>query len=211
MFETIVSILGGGLTGLIGTFITGITNLKLKRLDLEDKKDQRAHEVGMVTAESNAMIAESQAQVQVTSAQVAGEVALAETKAFTASLESGKKSIFDPTFMDRLFGVEGWLSYVAVPAGILLSMLFGVVEFCKEIARPGITAYLLGISTWITIKAWDLLERMQGEGLTAAMAVGIVSDAVNVVLYLTVTAATWWFGDRQASKAMARNLKLGNR
>ena len=198
----------GGLTGLFGTIWSSYNQRKIKALEMEDRDKQRSHDVAMVKAESDAMIEESKAQIQITMARVAGEIEIAETQAFAGSLKTGRTKIFDAAYMDRLFEVEGWVRFISIPAGVFLAIFFGLVDFTKEMARPGITVYLLGISTWITIKAWSLLERINGAVMTPNMAIGIVSDAINVVLYLTVTAVTWWFGDRMAAKGLAKNLKL---
>ncbi|MCP3941536.1 MAG: hypothetical protein GY710_08655 [Desulfobacteraceae bacterium] len=198
----------GGVTGLIGTIWSSYNQRKIKALEMEDRDKQRSHEVSMVKAESDAMIAESQAQIQITTARVGGEIELAETQAFAGSLEAGRGKIFDASYMDRLFEVKGWVRFLSIPAGVFLAIFFGFVDFTKEMARPGITVYLLGLSTWITAKAWALLSRMNLAVMTPNLAMGIVSDAINVVLYLTVTAVTWWFGDRMAAKGLAKNLKL---
>jgi len=204
------STLLGGITGLIGTIWSSYNQRKVKALEMDDRDRQRAHDVAMVKAESDAMIAESKAQIQITAARIGGEIELAETQAFAGSLTAGRAKIFDAAYMEQLFEAEGWVRFISIPAGVLLAVFFGLVDFTKEMVRPGITVYLLGISTWITAKAWMLLERMNVAVMTPSMAIGIVSDAINVVLYLTVTAVTWWFGDRMAAKGLAKNLKLRN-
>lgn len=205
---TFITTFLGGFTGLLGTVWSSYNNRKLKALDLEDNKAQRSHEVVMVKAESEAMMAEAEANIKVTTAQIAGEIEMAEVKAFTESQKSGRTKIFDAGFMEKLFEVEGWLKFFSIPCGVLLAMLFGFADFFKDIARPGITAYLLGISTWITFKAWQLMDKVDGAAMTPALAAGIVTDVIHIVLYLTVTSVTWWFGDRMASKGLAKNLKL---
>ncbi|BCS94601.1 hypothetical protein DSLASN_02330 [Desulfoluna limicola] len=209
MIEGILTVLSGGLTGLLGTIWSTYNQRKNKELDIKDREKARAHEVSMVKAESMAMVAEAEANIKVTNAKIAGEVEVAEVGAFTESLAANREPVFKSRFMDRLFEVRGFWQILAIPCGVLLAMFFGLADTVKSMARPGITAYLLGISTWITLKAWQLLEAVQAPGLTPTMAVGIVTDTINIVLYLTVTAVTWWFGDRMASKGLAKNLKLG--
>jgi hypothetical protein len=198
----------GGITGLIGTIWSSHNKRKLYALEIKDKAGRRSHELAMVKAESDATIAESRAQIEVVSARVSGAVDLAETEAFTQSLGSIQANFFDASYMERLFAVEGRLRYLAVPAGILLALFFGTLDLVKGSARPGITFYLLGISTWITIKSWQLLDKINPSQITAKMATGITSDAVGIIFYLTVTSVTWWFGDRMAAKGMAKKLKV---
>ena len=200
------SVLLGGVTGLAGTIWGGYNQRKLKELDMEDKRAGRSHEIAMVRAESEAMKAEAEASIRVTEAQVQGAVTLEEARAYTVTQKSAAKPAFLSEFMDRLFATTGWVSFLAQPVGTLLCLFFGLVDTVKQVARPGITAYLLGISTWITIQAWDVLEA-KGEAITAVMATGIVSDVVGTVLYLTSSAVTWWFGDRMAAKGVAKLLE----
>lgn len=206
---TLFTTLFGGLTGLLGTIWSTYNQRKNKELELADRDKQRAHDVAMVKAESEAMVAEAEADIKVTRARVAGEVEVAEVAAFGESQKAGHVRIFDSGYMGRLFDATGWARWFTIPFGVLLAVFFGLADACKSMARPSITAYLLGVSTWITVKAWRLLDTMNASALTPAMAGGIVSDTINIVLYLTVTAVTWWFGDRMASKGLAKGLKLG--
>ncbi|SCY71069.1 hypothetical protein [Desulfoluna spongiiphila] len=206
---TLFTTLFGGLTGLIGTVWSSYNQRKIKALEMSDRDRQRAHDVAMVEAESEAMMAESEANIKVTRTRVAGEIEVAEVAAFAESQKAGQVRIFDSGYMDRLLDMEGWAKCFTIPFGVLLALLFGLADAFKSMARPGITAYLLCVSTWITAKAWQLLEALNGPALTPEMAGGILSDTIHIVLYLTVTAVTWWFGDRMASKGLASHLKLG--
>ena len=204
MIETLLS---GGVTGLIGTVFSSWNARKLKELEMSDRDKQRSHDVAIIKAESEAMIAESKAQIQIEGERIAGEIELAETAAFTETIKANQEQVFNESYMEKLFSATGWIRYLSIPAGILLAVFSGLVDFVKGMARPGITIYLLSVSTWITVKAWNLLDSLDAS-LTPVMAMAIVSDAVNIVLYLTVTAVTWWFGDRMATKGLAKNLKL---
>mgnify|MGYP000642794053 CR=1 FL=1 len=193
----------GGLTGLLGTVWSSYNQRKIKELDLQDKQADRAHDLAMVDAESKAMVAEMQANIQVTQAQVEGEVSLQEARAYTTSQKYGNTNVFLESFMDRMFHTTGWVAWLAQPLGVFICLLFGLVDTVKGIARPAITAYLLGVSTWVTIQAWDLLNSM-GTALTATQAGDILERVVVTVLYLTTSAVTWWFGDRMTAKGLSR-------
>lgn len=201
---TLLTSLFGGMTGLVGTIWSSYNQRKVQALELADRDRQREHDVAMVRAESEAMVAEAEANIKVTRTRVEGEIEMAELGAFTESLKADRVPIFDTGYMDRLFG-----NRFTMPFGVLLVVLFGMADAFKSMARPAITAYLLGVSTWVTMKAWQLLDAVNAPALTPQTAGGIVSDTLNIVLYLTVTAVTWWFGDRMASKGLAKNLKYG--
>lgn len=191
----------GGVTGLLGTIWSSYNKRKEREMDLKDRENQRAHDLRMVDAQTRAMQAEAEANIRVTEAQVAGAVELENARAFQTSQLEGNKDVFRESFMERLFAVEGWVRLIAVPFGVLVCVLFGLADFVKSIARPTITLYLLGVSTWITKLAWDILDT-KGMVLTSVQASAIFSNVTGTVLYLTVTAVTWWFGDRMAAKGM---------
>lgn len=199
-------VLLGGVTGLLGTVWSSYNNRKIKELDLEDKRLARAHELDMVRADTEAMKAEAEASIQVTAAQVEGAVTLEEVKAYKTSQKTGNANVFLESFMERMFSTTGWIAYLAHPVGVLICLLFGMVDTIKGLARPVITIYLLGVSTWITVQAWTLLDSMGG-AITPVQATNLVSKAIFVLLYLTVTAVTWWFGDRMTAKGMERLFK----
>lgn len=62
------------------------------------------------------------------------------------------------------------------------------VAAALRLTRPVLTLLLLVLTTWVFLRITDL---------------GIQSDVVNQVIYLTAMAVAWWFGDRApASKRM---------
>lgn len=199
----------GGVTGLLGTIWSSYNKRKERELELADRNNQRAHELNMVAAQTEAMKAEAEANIRITEAQVAGAVELENARAYQTSQLEGNKDVFRESFMERLFSVEGWARFLSIPFGVLVCVLFGFADFVKGIARPSITMYLLGVSTWITKQAWDILNT-KGVVLSSLEATGILSSVISTVLYLTVSAVTWWFGDRMAAKGMEQ-LVTGNK
>lgn len=199
----------GGITGLIGSVATAVTNYKIQKLKNEHDRARWDFEKEMVKAETEAMIEEAKMNIKITEAQTEAAVELADTEAYVRNIEKGNVDKFSDKYVNALFGVQGKLRYVAIPVGILVSFLFGIVDFLKALMRPGLTMYLVGCSTWITIMAWDILEKAGIDQLTAAQATGIFNDVTTTIIYLTVSCVTWWFGDRRIAKFLMR-LKDGN-
>jgi len=90
-----------------------------------------------------------------------------------------------------------------------IQFLLGFVDFIKRMIRPGLTIYLVGLTTWITIVARDVLVKANENDLTAIQAKEIFDSVTTIIIYLTVTCVTWWFGDRRMSKFLMR-LNDGN-
>ena len=189
-----MDVLLGGVTGLFGNIITGVMNYKTLKIKNE-------HEAKMVSLETEAMKEEAKMQIAVTNAEVEGAVELADSQAYLESIKVGNKKMFSEKWIDHLFNVEGKIgSFFATPAAILLSLAFGFVDWLRGIMRPGITIYLTGLTTLITFYAWDIIQKHGLETMTTTEAIGIYNKTTSIVIYLTVTCVTWWFGDRRMAK-----------
>jgi len=194
----------GGITGLLGNAITSYTNFKTQKLKNLHDIDKWKHEDKKIELETKAMIAEAGMKMEIIKTEVEGAVELADTNAFMANIkQSGKKS-FSEKWLDKLFAVTGWLKYISIPVAILIAFLFGIVDFLKALMRPGLTAYLVGLSTWITYIAWEILQRSNLEAMTAVQASAIFQEVTSVIIYLTVSCVTFWFGDRRIAKFLMR-------
>lgn len=183
----------GGVTGLIGNVITGIMNYKTQKLKNE-------HEVAMIHAQTDAMRIEAEMNIQVTKAQYEGEVDLADARAYIESQRTGQKQLFSERWVDALFKVEGWGKYIAIPAAVLVAILFGFVDWLRGFMRPALTMYLTGMATFITLMAWEIMKNHGLAGMTVTEAIGLYNNVTSIIIYLTVSCVTWWFGDRRMAK-----------
>jgi hypothetical protein len=223
LLETIL----GGVTGLIGNVVGGIFKYKHAKLEKEMISMRNEHEVAMIKAETDAMIEEAKANIKITQAQVEGAIDIADANAYMQSLKEGNKALFSNKWIDNLLNIEGhmftWTSKAktladgtkvpekehkflswklfTVPIASVISFLFGLVDFLRGIIRPSLTVYLCGVTTWVTWMAWEIMQK-SGTELTAIQAKEIFSDTTSIVVYLTVSCVTWWFGDRRMAKTI---------
>ncbi|MCK5613133.1 hypothetical protein KAR91_65270 [Candidatus Pacearchaeota archaeon] len=199
------SLAGGAITGLVGPIISAIGNYKMKKLELDGKKSDQAHDLLMVTAESEAMLAETQAKIEVQKEATRGEVEKAELSAFSKSLEELKVKHFKESYMDRL-EKAGPLGRFAV---IVVALALAGIDVLKGTMRPVLTYYLIGATTWVTYMAYEIMQRVSTELITQDWAQGMFEKVTLTVVYLTVTCVTWWFCDRRMAKFLAKNLNQG--
>ncbi len=192
----IVEGLVGVATGLLGNVLTSFTNLKTQKL-----KNQ--HEVAMIKVETEAMAAEAAMQIKVTETNVAGELARLEETTYGKNIELANKPSLNNRLLEKLFD-SPWTAWVAT----ILAFLLGVVDFLKGVMRPGLTLYLVALTSWITYYAAELLTAKQGL-MDAIMAAALFNKVVDIVIYLTVSVVTWWFADRRVAKFLYR-LNDGN-
>lgn len=194
----IESILGMA-TGLIGNIVGGIFKFKTAKLQKEIQAAQNTHEIAMVKAESDAMIAEAKANIAITRAQVEGAIDLEDARAFVEAQKEGNKQMFSHKWIDMLMNVQGKWQLITLPIAMLISILFALTDFIRGLIRPALTIYLCGVTTWVTMMAWDIMQK-HGIELTATQALATFGEVTGVVTYLTISAVTFWFGDRSMNK-----------
>lgn len=199
LLETIL----GVVTGLVGPIVTSITNYKMQKLRNEDADKERTFQLAKINAETEAMIKEAEANIKIAETKVAGEIELADAGAYQTSQEVGNQPSLSMSFMTKMMEAEGWVRYITFPIGALVAALFGIVDFLKNLMRPALTSYLVGVSTWITILAWDIMQKHE-QAITPEQAIEIFQQNTNIIVYLTVSCVTWWFADRRIAKFLMR-------
>ena len=204
LFETIF----GGITGLATAAITAVANYKNQKLKNEMEKFKAGHELNRMDKEMEIIKAETTAQVTITKAEIEGAIELAEMDAYKEAQKAGGRKMFSTSFAEKLIAIEGKWRVITVPIGSLVLLLFGLVDFLKALMRPGLTMYLTGMTTYITIIAYDILQQT-GSAITPEQAFAIFDQVITTVIYLTVTCVTFWFADRRMAKFLMR-LNDGN-
>jgi len=179
-------------TGLIGSVVTGYTNYKTQKLKNE-------HEQKMVELETSAMIAEAEANIKITQAQVEGEIELEDAKAYVESQKQVGSKLFDAKWIDKLWSGNKFHRFLATCA----AMFFAFIDMWKASIRPFITTYLVVLSTIVTYMAWNVLQKY-GLEMSSNEAVSLFNEMVLMVKYLTVSCVTWWFADRRLAKFLMR-------
>ena len=189
-----LDIILGGLTGLIGNAFTTWFKYKNAKMEYEHKEK-------MVSLETQAMIQEAQMQIQVTKARIEGEIELADAAAFETSQKVGSKQLFSEKWIDMLMraGEAKWYGFIFKFFGSLIASFFAFVDWLNAMMRPSLTLYLVVASSYITYLAWQIMQT-HGIDITADQAVGIFNQVTSTMIYLAVSAVTWWFGDRTMSK-----------
>ena len=149
----------------------------------------------MAKIEMDTLKAEAEANIKITQAQTEGTIAVAETDAFKESMSSISQNLFDKNYMDRLMSSK-WTA----PIGAFISLLFGMVDFLTRLARPALTYYLVGASTYVTLLAYAILKEKGIPFLSTEQTYLLFNQCVTMVLYMTSTIVSWWFCDRQLTK-----------
>lgn len=190
-----LDIILGGVTGLIGNAFTTWFKYKNAKLDHQHKEK-------MVALETRAMIEESKMQIKVTQARIEGEIELADAAAFDTAQKVGNKQLFSEKWVDMIMANKdkkytGWIFSLI---GTMIAAGFALTDWLNGMMRPALTAYLIGGATYITYLAWEIMQAAGLEMMSTVQAVGIFQQVTSTMIYLAVSAVTWWFGDRTMSK-----------
>lgn len=191
LIETIL----GVATGLIGNVVTSITNLKTQKLKNEQDIKMREFDIKERAQEATLQIA-------VDSNRLEGEMEKIEADAYLQSMKIGNETLLTETKLTALTADNNWLSRG-------LAFLMGLVDIFRSSVRPGLTAYLVVLTTLITMKSMEIISA-KAALLSTAQAQEIFGNVTNIVIYLTVSCVTWWFGDRRTAK-FAYRLNDGNK
>jgi len=189
-----LDIILGGVTGLVGNAFT--TWFKFKNAKME-----YTHKENMVTLETQAMIQQAQMQIDITKEKVKGKIELADSESFKTSQTVGSQKLFHENWIDMIMesGKTPWTGWIFKMFGTFIAVLFSFVDWLNAMMRPALTIYLIGAASVITHLAWKIMKA-DGLDLTADQAVSIFNQVTSTMIYLAVSAVTWWFGDRTMSK-----------
>lgn len=191
LVETIL----GVATGIIGNVVTSFTNLKTQKL--KNEQDLKMREYDIKEREQEATL-----QIAIDSNRLDGEMEKTEADAYLQSLKIGNETLLTDTKLTALTADNNWLSRV-------LALLMGLVDIFRASVRPGLTAYLVVLTTLITMKSMEIVTAKTAL-LTTMQAQEMFGNVTNIVIYLTVSCVTWWFGDRRTAKFSMR-LDDGNK
>jgi hypothetical protein len=197
ILEFLTSGVIGTITGLIGNAVTSYVNYKHQKL----KND---HDVAMSKLDQEAIKLEAEMNVKIERSKTEGQIMLAEVDALKESYKTLEQSLFEQSYMQKLWDwpYTRWLA-------ALISYLFASVDYMKHMIRPALTIYLIGASTWITVICHRLLQLTMGDSMTVTDTYDLFKVIVMTLIYLTTSTVSWWFSDRRSAKFLMR-LQDGN-
>jgi hypothetical protein len=134
----ILSSILGIISGVGGSALTSILNLKTQ-------KEKNKHELNLISAETNAMIAETESNIKIAEVKTKGLIEIADNKTFSLSQQFGNKVNVSNELIEKLFEKK-WTTFF----GVLLVFLLGIIDVIRSAMRPAITIVLTIVTTYIT-------------------------------------------------------------
>lgn len=175
ILDSVLSVISGGATGLIGTAVQSVYQYKTRQLDIDLEKTKAANEIEKIKLDIEMQKQEWSSRTQIATIQTTGEVDKADAAALVASYDMEPKQYSEKSLLTH--GQE-WIM-------VLLDAL-------RAIIRPGLTVYLCVVTSLIYFETRGLIQIVDNQ--TNAFA--LLEKLVNTILYVTTTCILWWFGSR---------------
>jgi len=211
MIGTILSFFGSGVFGsIIGVFGNWLNQRAIRKT--EELKN--AHEIAMTEVQIKMFEARTDASIKINKAQIEGTIDLQDSKAYATTLVVANQKSFSDKWIDKMFAVEGWLKYIAIPMAFCVMGSLALVDVLKGFMRPTLTLAFTAGFGYLTYVSYGILQQKGFTTLSPDQAVLYFTLALDTCIMLTTTCVTWWFGDRRAAKSINRmteqRLKMNN-
>lgn len=200
MLTTLISIFSssivGTLFGFVGNLITQWNDRKMMAL-------KNAHELARMDKETEIMIKEAEAKIEVSREETKKATELANVDAYKTALEQEGKTLFKDEYMKYLMRpVDKWwyiFQWFRIFIGTLIAFAFAVLDVLKQGVRPSVTYYWVVITTMITLK----LDHEVGgiASLTPAEKMELFKYVIHFILFECSTILSFWFCDRRNEKS----------
>jgi hypothetical protein len=173
VLDSVLSVLSGGATGLIGTALQSVYQYKTRKLDIELEKSKAANELEQRKLDIEMQKQEWASRTQIAEITTAGEVDKADAETLAASYQLEPQQYSEKSLLSH--GQE-WVM-------VLLDAI-------RAIIRPGLTIYLCVLTSLIYFQTRGLIQTNQGDSFA------LLEKLVNTILYLFTTIVCWYFGTR---------------
>jgi hypothetical protein len=173
ILDSILSVVSGGATGLIGTAVQSYFQFQTRKLDIDLEKTKGANELAKQELDIKMQAQEWASRTQIAQVTTQGEVDKADAASLVASFSTEPQQYSEKSLLTH--GQE-WIM-------VLLDALRGII-------RPGLTIYLCVVVSLIYFQTRGLIPSNQGDSFA------LLEKLVNTILYVTTSVILWWFGSR---------------
>jgi len=184
----ITGVLSGGATGLLGVLLQRYFDMKSKSQDLEVLRLNHANAQALANIESARAERRAEADEAIADRKAQADEEAAYAKAMVASYDHDKATYLPPSAL----GGRGFMAS-------LIRFMFAFVDFTRGMIRPGLTLYLIVVTTMMYRMVDARLEAM-GAAITATQLLELQVQIAATILYCATTCVVWWFGARPPQK-----------
>ena len=178
--DLVLSIFGGGVTGLLGAALTRYGDYKNKQLEMQFQESRQSHEIELRKEDAKMLKLEWDSREKIALVEAESREDVAKSNSFQTALTS------EP----RQYANVGKFTKTQ-------NLIMVILDFIRGVIRPGLTLYLCGITTAVYLQAGDIIK---AQPIPVQSSIDMYSQISGTILYLTTTCILFWFGIRNQDK-----------
>lgn len=169
---------------MFGILIQRYFDLQGKKQEIEIVKLNHANSIQLAQIESERATARANADVAIAERRIDEAEVVGDYEGLKAAMEADRATYLDPQAQRRPGKV-----------GATVTLLMGLVDAFRGFIRPGMTAYLCGLTTIMFFWVRDLAE-VHKVSLSNTQVTDLMLQIVTSILYVFITCTLFWFGTR---------------
>ena len=206
--DAILNFLGGGLSGglfgILGGFgtawIKSRSEEKEREFRLAENKSKREHSLAMIKAETDATIAEVEANVKRDQIIMEGKADIEESKDRNKSILKLSENYVKASLVERMMNNSNkWSAWLTVPISIFITLVHGLVDISRTLVRVIITYGSVAFSMYVTYMAFEMYQKL-GIVMSAEDLYSIIMTMLKLLTFTTSTVIGFWFMDKSMSR-----------
>jgi len=212
--DTIMSFLDGGLAGGLFGILGGLGTAWLKakadkamhQYRLEEKKLDHKYNLQMVKAETDATIAEVNANIKRDQIMTEGQMEIAEMQGRNEAILKLSENYVKTDLVERMmFNESKWTRWLTMPIAIFIVFTHGLVDITRTLVRPVVTYGSIVFSAYVTYIAFGMYQEldliMSSENLHE-----IIMTMLRLLTFTTSTVIGFWFMDKSMSRKFQKEV-----
>jgi len=186
--STLLSAIGGSLTGLVGHWFTA-----------REEAKKREHEKNLITLQmeqdklnSELRLKEIAAGVQIEEARLEGHLLIEEAKDFNKAVVETTKNKLNSNTLELLITTNWATKLVGLP----LAFLLGLTDVFRSSIRPLLTLAAFSVVVFLIqelASRFEILNKVDQLSITLLL--------LDLVAYVVTASVQFWFMDRQGARA----------
>lgn len=206
--DSILSFLGtaasGGILGILGSGISGVlkyfSDKQTHKFKLEEKKIDHEYSLSMVKAQTDATIAEVNANIERDRINTEGAIDIIDAKTRGKSLQSDNEPYVHARLLERMmFDMTGWVKWITAPIAFILVLSHSLVDMSRTLVRVVVTYGSVAFSSYILWYSLELYQKLGG-AIDTSDVLAIIMVLLKLVTFTTSTALGYWFADKSMSR-----------
>jgi len=206
--ETILSFLGGGLSGGLFGILGGLGTAWLKhkseekahQYKLETMKEKNKYNLLMITAETDATIKEVEALVKRDQILMEGKADVEESKGRNkAILKLSENYVKESLINKMMFNENKWTAWLTIPIAILITLVHGIVDISRTLVRVLVTYGSVAFSCYVTYIAFGMYQDLD-TAMSSKEIYEIIQTMLRLLTFTTSTVIGFWFMDKSMSR-----------